>query len=143
MNQGITASVDRIQTIIDDIIKNFDFNRLLDIAKRSLDWRTYIDLDSSPRGEDSTSSSKRSTPKPGYVETAVNVLFEVNEQCGPPENKDLICCTCTFQIIHPRSRQLACRYPTELKLLVIVLFIMAPLLTAMTLLIVQGFDTRW
>lgn len=36
-----------------------------------------------------------------------------------------------------------CRYPNELKLLVIVLFMLTPLGMALCLLVVQGWDTRW
>lgn len=36
-----------------------------------------------------------------------------------------------------------CRYPTELKLLVVYLFILAPLGTAFCLLMLQGWDTSW
>lgn len=84
LNQGITASVDRVKAIINDIINNLDFNLLLDIVKRSLDWRTYIDLTPSPRGEegqqkvDPSSAVRRALL---HVDTGVNILFEINDQC--------------------------------------------------------------
>eukprot|EP00892_Ulva_mutabilis_P010270 jgi/Ulvmu1/7615/UM038_0040.1 len=117
LDQGIAATVARAKAIINDIIKNFDFNTLLETAKRSLDWHTYIDLAPSPRAHDSRTSTEpqgRRQKAAGYIETGVNILFEINEQ-----------------------------YPSELKMLVIVLFILAPLGMAIVLLIIQGWDTQW
>lgn len=86
LNQGITASVDRVKAIIDEVIKNFDFDSLLELAKRSLDWHTYIDLAPSPRSQDASDTGQ---PQGGickarrYIDRGVNILFEINEQYVP------------------------------------------------------------
>lgn len=83
VDQGITSTVDRVKAIINDTISNIDINRLLQLAQRSLDWRTYIDFTPSPRGSEDRGPSRPPTAlgkARKVTDTAVNILFEVNEQ---------------------------------------------------------------